>query len=270
MMPKEIASLQNPVLKMINQLQKKKAVRKKEGLFVVEGLRAVREITKEFEVEYYVTTKEVEVKDLPGLEKSKWIVVPTALYKAISETEAPQGVMAVVKMPNCKLQDLVLKERGFYLILENLQDPGNMGTIIRTAHAFGANGILITKGSVDVFSPKVVRSTMGSLFHVPLVVDCEIEEYREVLRQAEIPIYATALEEAKPIYHINFVNPLAIVIGNEGNGVSDYIKKAADYKMMIPMPGGSESLNASVATSICIYEVMRQLEVNAQSCIPKE
>ncbi len=265
MMPKEIKSLQNPILKNIIQLQKKKAARKKEKLFIVEGLRAVKEITDAFCVRYYVTTPDIDKSELLQQKEAQWIVVPEEVYKAISETEAPQGIMAVVEMPNCDLESLKMKEEGFYLVLENLQDPGNMGTIIRSAHAFGASGIFITKGSVDIFSPKVVRSTMGSLFHVPFVIDGEIEEYVAALRQREIPIYTTAFEEAQPIYHIHFANPLAIVIGNEGNGVSEYMKEAANYKMMIPMPGGSESLNASVATSICIYEVMRQQEVNTHN-----
>ncbi len=262
MMPKEIKSLQNPILKSIIQLQKKKLARKKERLFIVEGLRAVKEITKAFQVRYYVTTPDIDRKEFLQQEGGQWVVVPQEVFKSISETEAPQGIMAVVEMPKCDLESLEVGTEGFYLVLENLQDPGNMGTIIRSAHAFGAKGIFITKGSVDIFSPKVVRATMGSLFHVPFVIDGEIEDYVEALRQKEIPIYTTAFEEAKPIYHIHFANPLAIVIGNEGNGVSEYIKGAADYKMMIPMPGGSESLNASVATSICIYEVMRQQEIN--------
>lgn len=260
---KYITSVQNPLIKMIIELQNKKSARKKEKLFIVEGMRSVNEIPEHFKVAYYVTTEHFNQNQLPRLEEGKWIIVTEEIYKIISGTESPQGIMAVVQIPSVVLKDLQSEEKGFYLVLENLQDPGNLGTIIRTAHAFGAKAVLITKGSVDLYSPKVVRSTMGSLFHIPICIDYEIQEYISYLQKLEIPIYVTALEEAKPIFHINFNNPLAIVIGNEGNGISDYLKETADYKMMIPMPGGSESLNASVATSICIYEVMRQLQMNS-------
>lgn len=257
-----ISSTQNPIVKSILQLQKKKSARKKENLFIVEGIKCVNEIPANYEVKYYITTPQLTPKDLPALETKKTFIVTEEIYKAISDTTTPQGAMAVVEIPKMKLTDFKFEDKGFYLVLENIQDPGNLGTIIRTAHAFGARAVLLTKGSVDLYSPKVVRSTMGSLFHVPTYIDYEAEDYVKYLQEAEIPIYATALEDAKPIYHINFNNRLAIVIGNEANGISDYIKKAANFKMMIPMPGGSESLNASVATSICIYEVMRQMEMN--------
>jgi len=254
-----ISSTQNPMIKSLVLLQKKKSERKKENLFIVEGIKCVNEIPQNYNVKYYITTPDFTKEQIPALETGKWFIVTDEVYKALSETTSPQGVMAVVEMPCIRLEDLQGDKQAFYLVLENIQDPGNLGTIIRTAHAFGVKAVLISKGSVDLYSPKVVRSTMGSLFHIPLVIDYEIEEYINYLKDNGFTIYATALEEARPLFDTQFNSQLAIVIGNEANGVSQYIKENIDYKVMIPMPGGSESLNASVATSICIYEVMRQI-----------
>ncbi|WP_069997323.1 TrmH family RNA methyltransferase [Cellulosilyticum sp. I15G10I2] len=257
-----VSSMQNPIIKSILQLQKKKTVRRKENLFIVEGIRSIQEIPANYQVRYLITTPELALPKTPALEEKKCLVVTEEVYKAISDTTTPQGAMAVVEMPVTKLTDQNFDKRGMYLLLENIQDPGNLGTIIRTAHAFGVKAIFITKGSVDLYSPKVVRATMGSLFHLPIYIDYEAEDYITHLKQAKIPLYVTALEEAQPIYDIRFEKKMTIVIGNEGNGVSETVKQMADYKMMIPMPGGSESLNASIAASICIYEVMRQMNIN--------
>ena len=257
-----ISSAQNAVIKLIGQLQSKKSARVKEKLFIVEGIRAVKEIPSHYKVKYYVTTPALSKEELPQLDSKKHIVVTEELYRSISDTKTPQGVMAIAEIPGTELTDLCLSQEGIYLVLENIQDPGNLGTIIRTAHAFGVKHIFITKGSVDVYSPKVVRAAMGSLFHITVCIGYEIEDYINVLKKDQVTIYVTDLEEAQPVFDITFKRPLAIVIGNEGNGISEYVRNAADYKMMIPMPGGSESLNASVAASICIYELMRQCYLN--------
>lgn len=258
-----ISSPQNPLIKNIIQLQNKKSARKKQKLFIVEGIKSIQEIPKHYHVKYYITTPLVEKKQIPALDEKKWIIVTQEVYKTISDTETPQGAMAIVEIPELQLENLSVDPLGVYLVLENLQDPGNLGTIIRTAHAFGIKQVLISKGSVDLYSPKVVRSTMGSLFHVTAYTDYDIDEYIYHLKKHKICTYVTDLEESQPIFQIAFQKPMAIIIGNEGNGVSEYVKQIADYKMKIPMPGGSESLNASIAASICIYEVMRQ---QYQSC----
>lgn len=256
-----ITSMQNSLIKNIVQLQKKKSARKKQGLFVVEGIRAVNEIPASVEVMHYITTPGITADEIKNLESRKWITVTEEIFKAISETQSPQGAMAVVKMPENPLENIAMKADGFYLVLENLQDPGNLGTIIRTAHAFNVDGVFLTKGTVDLYSPKVVRSTMSSLFHVPVVMDYEISEYMAALNKAHITTYATHLSDtAKSIYDTKFEDGVALIIGNEGNGISDEVKKAVEKHIIIPMPGGCESLNASVATSICLYEVMRQRE----------
>lgn len=258
MTKKIITSAQNSVIKEIKELQSKKSKRKKEGLFVIEGIRGVKEIPKNIKLKYLVTTEDINVEQIEGINANTWIEVSKDIYKTISDTQSPQGAMAVAEIPSVTLNTITNK-KGQYLMLENLQDPGNLGTIIRTAHAFGFDALLITKGSVDVYSPKVVRSTMGALFGLPIVIDEEAETYVSHLKEMKITLYTTALkEDAINIHDVKFDKGRAIVIGNEGNGVSDYVISEADYAVMISMPGGAESLNASVAAGICMYESMLQ------------
>lgn len=255
---KQVTSMQNPSIKLVKDLLKKKAARKKHGLFVIEGIRAVKEIPSPIEIQTLLVSESVEERIYANIFAKDILVLPDHLFDSISETLSPQGVMAIVKKVDCDLEAFKFEE-GNYLVLENLQDPGNLGTIIRTAHAFGFKGIFMTKGCVDLYSPKVVRSTMSSLFYMPIVIDREIEEYFHVLKKEQIKIYTTALKEhSKWIYDAAFASKMALVIGNEGNGVSDYCLEQADETVMIPMPGGAESLNASVATAVCMYEIIRK------------
>ncbi|ADZ84283.1 TrmH family RNA methyltransferase [Cellulosilyticum lentocellum] len=257
---KQITSPQNNVIKNIKELQKKKSARKSEGLFVIEGIRGVKEIPSHVKIKYLITTSEVDEKELGAVKAEERLEVSKEIYNSISDTQSPQGAMAVAYMPTYDLVHFNI-EAGHYLVLENLQDPGNLGTIIRTAHAFDFKGVFITKGSVDLYSPKVVRSTMSSLFHVPIVIEEEIDTYMDFLKQKGVTLYTTALiPGAKPIYDVTFEEKVAIIIGNEGNGVSERVKEASDHTVIIPMPGAAESLNAAIATSICMYEITRQCQ----------
>ncbi|MBE6024687.1 MAG: RNA methyltransferase [Cellulosilyticum sp.] len=255
---KYITSTQNATIKLAKELLKKKAARKKHGLFVIEGIRAVKEIPVQASIETLLVSETVDEAIYEDMEVKEALIIPESLFQTISETTTPQGIMAIVKKVDRSLDELTMQE-GAYLLLENLQDPGNLGTIIRTAHAFNFKGIFMTKGCVDLYSPKVVRSTMSSLFYMPIVMDGEIEDYMTYLKDRDYIIYTTALRaEAKWTYDLNFEKNMVLVIGNEGNGVSEYCLEHTDYTMMIPMPGGAESLNASVATAVCMYEVIRQ------------
>lgn len=251
-----ITSLQNTVVKQVKELLTKKSARKKQGLFVVEGLRGVKEIPDKLgQIEYVVAT-EAALKTLPEtVQAPKCYVVSEAIFEKISETKSPQGVLAIVKIPATSL-DAIDMGKGPYLVLENLQDPGNLGTIIRSAHAFNFKGIFLTKGCVDPYAPKVVRATMSSLFYMPMVIDQDMETYVAHFKSKGVPLYVTALaKEAQPIREVSFKPNAALVIGNEGNGVTPYCLEVADSIIMIPMPGHAESLNASVAAAICMYEM---------------
>lgn len=150
------------------------------------------------------------------------------------------------------------KKDKFIIILDEIQDPGNMGTIIRTADAFGASGVVLTPNCVDIYNPKVVRSTMGSLFHIPIAQVEDKIQLIEELKNKHVKIYATSLESANYVYDIDFRRDFALVIGNESKGISQQILDLADNIVKIPIMGNAESLNAAIASSIIMYETVRQ------------
>lgn len=259
MVNKVITSTGNGLVKKVGLLQTKKSARKKENTFVIEGLRGVNEIPDPNMIRELIMSANIEPSAIK-VDAQEVITVTEDVYKHMSDTKTPQGVMATVAMCHKTLDELEVNHKGFYLVLENVQDPGNLGTMIRTAHGFGVDAIFLTKGCVDLYNPKTIRSSMGSLLHLPIVLDLEIEEIAAWLKSNDIPLYATDLQESKPLAHYTFNGSTAIAIGNEANGISEQLRSLAPYKMRIPMPGGLESLNASIAGSICMYEVMRQRE----------
>ncbi|MGL5677953.1 MAG: TrmH family RNA methyltransferase [Cellulosilyticaceae bacterium] len=261
MVNKSITSTSNPLIKKISLLQTKKSARKKENTFVIEGLRGVNEIPNVTWIKELIVSEQVNVDEIT-LAVEEIITVPEDVYKHISDTKSPQGVLATVAMCHQTLEEINVQKDGFYMVLENVQDPGNLGTIIRTAYGFGVDAIFLTKGCVDVYNPKTIRSTMGALLHLPIVIDLEIEEIIGWFKQHDIPLYATDLAESKPVADYVLTGGVGIAIGNEANGISETLRQGSDYKMRIPMPGGLESLNASIAGSICMYEVMRQRQTS--------
>lgn len=252
-----ITSLQNQKIKGIKELLKQKKARQKRQQFVIEGIRAVQEIPKTQLIQTLVVSQNIEAHLYETLQAEECLIVPNILFQELSETMHAQGMLAVLSTVDSALEQLNI-EKGAYLILENLQDPGNLGTIIRTAHAFNFKGIFMTKGCTDLYSPKVVRATMSSLFYMPIVLGEEIETYVTFLKNKGVTLYSTALtKKAKRLGNITFQKQMALVIGNEGNGISKMTLEASDEVIQIPMPGGAESLNASVAAGICMYEIMK-------------
>jgi TrmH family RNA methyltransferase len=261
-----LTSMQNPLIKEILLLQKKKSERRKQGLFIVEGIKAIQEIPKDYFVREYILSETFNKENFfidsqKGRvceNNTKVVYVKESIFNAISDTETPQGIMAVVEQKTASLEDILAKEHSFGLVLENVQDPGNLGTIIRSAYGFKVDYLILSKGCVDLFSPKTIRASMGALFHIPIVVDEEIEKITQSLQAMNVKLYVTEVEKAKEVFQVSFKGKAALVIGNEGNGASSYIKQQADERVYIPMPGGLESLNASIAASICMYEAMKQ------------
>lgn len=244
----KIDSLDNQLIKKITSLNKKK-YRDQYGLFFVEGIKSVEEaIASTQGIECIIYSPEMINYNLTieGIEVSKEILCK------ISDTVTPQGIVAVCKISKTPIEALKNKEKLIYL--DKVQDPGNVGTIIRTADAFGFNGVIISKESADPYSPKVVRSTMGSIFHLPVITDIEAEE----LKQLNVKIYSSSLEESKNIQKTEIEKPSLLVIGNEGNGISEEIKKVTDEFVKIEMSGQAESLNASIAAGILMYEFSKQ------------
>lgn len=200
---------------------------------------------------------QIEKKDF-FLERNNKVKCPIyfvtdEILRSISCTENPQGIIAVVKNKELNIKD----EQGFYILADRIQDPGNMGTIIRSAHASGALGIITTKGTVDVYNEKTLRATMGSIFYIPIIQDENLEKV-STLRQMGFKLISSSLDSDINFYDMDLRGKIIIAIGNEGNGLLQDVKKISDIEVNIPMPGNAESLNAAVAASIMMFEVVRQ------------
>lgn len=258
---KMIDSSQNKIIKLISSLKNKKE-RDKQGLFIAEGLRFVEEIPVDYEIVLYAVSHSFSQEyGITVLKERAFVhVVADKLFKEICDTTNPQGILAVIKQKKFSLEEIIEKvdENGFFIMAEELNDPGNLGTIVRTADACCCNGVFLSKGSVDVYNPKVLRSTMGSVFHLPVISDVNLNECAEKLKQKNIAVYAAHLNGQKYPYGLNLTKGCCFILGNEARGLSSEAAGLANDYIKIPMPGKAESLNASVAAGILMYEVVRQ------------
>ncbi|HII4468946.1 TrmH family RNA methyltransferase [Clostridium perfringens] len=252
----EIESKNNNLFKEIKKLKEKKH-RIKSNKYLIEGLRFVEEAIKsKVSIDSIIFTESFKEKN-PDLflkinENIKLIQMNEALLKQLCSTENPQGIAGVINMQNKEL-----KSGELVVLVDKVQDPGNMGTIIRTAHAAGAAGIVMTKGTVDIYNDKTLRSTMGSIFYIPIVEDDSLD-FVKSLKKEGYKLVVSSLQGKNNFFEENLQGKVMIAVGNEGNGVSDEVYDIADIKVKIPMPGEAESLNVAVATSIMIYEKIRQ------------
>lgn len=254
-----IKSKDNFLIKEVKKLKDKKH-RIEKNEFLIEGFRFVSEaLQSDFLVPLVFISensqdkwKSFQMED--KLQKNtKTYYVTDSILKSISNTDNPQGVVAVVN--NMELE--TKNELGFYILADKIQDPGNMGTIIRTAHAAGALGVIITKGTVDIYNEKTLRSTMGSIFHLPIIQDDDLNKVK-FLRDNGFKLIVSSLDTELNFYDVNLKKKVIITVGNEGNGVSKEIQEASDIRVKIPMLGNAESLNVAVAASIMMFEAVRQ------------
>ena len=256
-----ITSKENETIKNIKKLKDKK-FRDEAGLYIIEGIKMIEEaieekasIKKILICEECLTTGDLEQKILYEIAKYDCIYVNSKVYNFLTDVVAPQGIMAVVEKPS-KDTEIDYSE-DIILALDGIQDPGNLGTILRTADSVKLKQIIVTKNTADSYNPKVVRSTMGAILRIKII---ETEDLAKTLKEAKknkFKIVATSLDTNESIYDISY-NKKVIVIGNEANGVSKEIQELADNRVKIPMLGKTESLNASVATGIMLYEYVRQ------------
>jgi TrmH family RNA methyltransferase len=251
---KYLESINNKLIKQVIALANKRD-RDKTGLFVLEGERLVSDIEDMDMIEYVIVSESYK-GEYPNT--SKICLTSDALFAKLSDTVNPQGILAVCHKFKYKTDDAFNSKNPFFVILENVQDPGNLGTIIRTADAAGADGVFLSKGTVDLYNPKVVRGTMGSLFHLPIYTNVDINEILGECKKHHIQTLAAHLAGVNTPYNINLCRPTAILIGNEGNGLTPETATIADELVKIPMPGKAESMNASIAAGILIYEAVRQ------------
>jgi len=254
-----ITSKDNNTLKDIKKLREKKyrAENKKfliEGFrFVEEGLKSKFNIDKIFVKESSFNKFKEKFSSYMESYSENTFVIDDNLFKGISGTENSQGVLAIVNMKD----EEPFIEDGLYILVDKVQDPGNLGTIIRTAHSAGCKGIILSKGTVDLYNEKTLRSTMGSVFNIPIIHD-ENLSFVKTLINKKYNLICSSLQTDKNFYEVNLVNNSIIAVGNEGNGISDEVMNIATSKVKIPMLGNAESLNVAIAASIMIYEGVRQ------------
>ena len=252
-----IESKENTLFKYTRKLKERK-YRTKENKYIIEGFRLVQEAFKaNCNIDCVIVNENGKDKLNDYLnaymDSIKIYQMKNELFSQLSSTENTQGVIAVANINNC-VNDI---NGDFYLLCDKVQDPGNLGTIIRTAHAAGVNGIILTKGTVDIYNDKTIRSTMGSIFYTPIIYDNDLTLLKK-LKDDGFSLVATSLEESKNFFEEDLSGKVILSVGNEGNGISEEIFELADKKVKIPMPGGAESLNVGVATSIILFEKVRQ------------
>lgn len=256
-----ITSKDNDIVKKIRKLKDKK-YRDELGVYVIEGIKVIEEaINENVEIEKIVICEDcTEASIIPqklmySIAKYNCIYVSKKVFEVLTDVVAPQGILAIVRRP--EKNEKIDYNAELILALDGIQDPGNLGTILRTADSVNLNQIIVTKNTADCYNPKVVRSTMGAILRIKII---ETESLVNTLKEAKknkFKIVATSLDTQNNIYDIDY-NKKVIVIGNEANGVTKEVQSMADNKVKIPMLGKTESLNASVATGIMLYEYVRQ------------
>ena len=264
-----ITSRTNEKIKYIASLAKSAEERNKAGLYIVEGPRMVMEIPDGEIRELYVSEnykgelpvvksaqdKQSGADSGDAMREIPIYKVSAEVFEKISSTKNPQGILAIVRMPQYSLEDIVGKE-GPLLVVEKIQDPGNLGTMLRSGEAAGIAGIIVDKTTADMFNPKVIRSTMGSIFRVPFL-NMDLEEAIDALKKSGYTIYAAHLS-GDDVFTSKAAKKAAYLIGNEGAGLSDEISALSDVLIKIPMEGRVESLNAAISATLLAYEWHRQ------------
>ena len=255
-----ITSSANAKVKQVMNLAKKSKVRKLSGLFVAEGLRMFKEIPKDRIDSIFVSESfikdDTHQKLLSGL---NYETVADEVFTTMSDTQTPQGILALVRQYAYKTEDFRNgKEPAFLMILENIQDPGNLGTIIRAGEGAGITGVLMDATTADIYNPKVIRSTMGSVCRVPFVYTDDLSGALKTLKADGMRLYAAHLEGRNNYEKEDYTVDTGFLIGNEGNGLTAETAALADAFIKIPMMGKVESLNAAVAASVLMFETARQ------------
>jgi len=256
-----ITSKDNEMIKNIKKLKEKK-YRDEENKFLVEGIKMVQEeiqenakISKIVICEDCINDGSLEQNLLYEIAKYDCIYVSEKVFQTISDVTNPQGILAVINKENS--EDAISYDEDIIVVLDGIQDPGNLGTILRTIDSVNLKQVILSEKTADPYNPKVVRSTMGAIYRVNMIRSKDVLETLKNMRKQKYDIVATSLQTNESIYDIEYKKKV-IVIGNEANGVSKEVLDLANKKVKIPMLGKTESLNAAVATGIILYEYVRK------------
>lgn len=256
-----ITSTSSAQVKHVLLLQKKAKARREYKEFVVEGAKMVSEAPKDRIVKVYMSesfaNNSLAYLSEAGIDESVAETVSDHIFAHMSDTQTPQGVMAIVKMRTTDIEEM-LTDNALIIGIENLQDPGNLGTIVRMGEGAGVTGIVMSSNTVDMYNPKTIRSTMGSIYRVPVLYTEDFTETLNLLKGNQVRVYAAHLNGEAVYTQPDYTGKTAFLIGNEGNGLTDAATKAADTLIKIPMEGEVESLNAAIACTVLTYEAKRQ------------
>lgn len=254
-----IKSRENSLIKLISLLQTSASARKEKRLFVLEGLRLCSDAAEngirfdKLIVSFSAAEKYGGAAETFASNACECIKVPDSLFSKISDTKSPQGIIAVCRLP--EKRNAVIRPDGRYVALENISDPSNLGAVSRTAEALGADGLILSAGGCDPYSPKVLRASMGTVLRLPVFI---FEDFASGISSSGLLSYACVVDSAaESISGACFTGGCVIIIGNEANGISEEMKAAADRLVTIPMTGRAESLNAAAAAAIAVWEMMK-------------
>lgn len=258
-----ITSTANAKIKQVIQWQSKAKERRRDNVYVVEGFKMFEEAPVEQIKEVYLSEeaekRAQERKELrEKLALTGYETVAGDLFRKMSDTQTPQGILTVLRQPEYRVEELITQRNALLIVLEDLQDPGNLGTIIRTGEGAGITGVIMSARTVDIFNPKTIRATMGSIYRVPFVYVDNLKETLQKLHRQGIHTYAAHLKGNTYYDTFSFRESTAFLIGNEGNGLQKETADMAEEYLKIPMEGQVESLNAAIATSLLMYEAHRQ------------
>lgn len=254
-----ITSTTNNKVKRIAALGQKTKARREEDCFLVEGSKMFAEAPRSWIREVYVSESFLKKGALKEeLEAFSYETVSDEVFAKMSDTKTPQGILSVLRCPHYEEAQLLKKENPLLILLENLQDPGNLGTILRAGEGAGIDGVIMTKETADIFNPKVIRATMGSIYRVPYLYVDDIRASIASLKEKGIAVYAAHLSDSVCYEEPDYTKGTAFLIGNEGSGLRKETADSASQYIKIPMQGQVESLNAAVATTVLMYEAARQ------------
>ncbi len=254
-----ITSVNNGQVKNIIQLNQKTKARREQGLFVAEGRKMFGEAPADWIEKVYVSeTLTSDPVLMEQVEKLPYDIVADSVFRQMSDTQTPQGILTVLRRPSYTLEDILGGKNPLVMVLEDLQDPGNAGTILRTGEGAGVSGVLLTRTCVDITNPKVIRSTMGSVYRMPFLYVESVVSLTQELKKHNIRTFAAHLKGRNSYDQESYTGGTAFLIGNEGKGLTEEAAHSADCLIRIPMCGKVESLNAAMASGILMYEAARQ------------
>ena len=254
-----ITSVNNGQVKNIIQLNQKTKARRERGLFVAEGRKMFGEAPADWIEKVYVSeTLTSDPALMEQVEKLPYDIVADSVFRQMSDTQTPQGILTVLRRPSYTLEDILGGKNPLVMVLEDLQDPGNAGTILRTGEGAGVSGVLLTRTCVDITNPKVIRSTMGSVYRMPFLYVENVVSLTQELKKHNIRTFAAHLKGRNSYDQESYTGGTAFLIGNEGKGLTEEAANSADCLIRIPMCGKVESLNAAMASGILMYEAARQ------------